>query len=184
MHRSALIAHRVVIECLFEGVEAKLCVQRVRDAPAHDTPRIGIDDKGNVDEAAPGRHIGRLRHPQRIRLASLEHPVHPVRGSCELVRPHRAGISNGHLYNLRRSLSYRRRRTTLTHTRSTPVAIGERRRPCPAGCPGYIRMDTVHQGDHDGYKGVYHVNVVDEVPQLQHVGTVEAISEHFPRARA
>ena len=90
-----------------------------------------------------------------------------------------AGISNGHLYNLRRSLSYRRRRTTLSHTRSTPVAIGERRKPCPEGRPGYIRVDTVHQGDHDGKKGVYHVNLVDEVTQWQHVGTVEAISERF-----
>ena len=90
-----------------------------------------------------------------------------------------AGISNGHLYNLRHSVSYRRRRTTLTHTRSTPVAIGERRKPCPDGRPGYIRVDTVHQGDHDGKKGVYHVNLVDEVTQWQHVGTVEAISERF-----
>ena len=90
-----------------------------------------------------------------------------------------AGISNGHLYNLRHSVSYRRRRTTLSHTRSTPVAIGERRKPCPNGRPGYIRVDTVHQGDHDGKKGVYHVNLVDEVTQWQHVGTVEAISERF-----
>ena len=90
-----------------------------------------------------------------------------------------AGLSNGHLYNLRRSLSYRHQRTTLTHTRPTPVAIGERRRPCPNGRPGYIRVDTVHQGDHDGKKGVYHVNLVDEVTQWQHVGCVEAISERF-----
>ena len=59
------------------------------------------------------------------------------------------------------------------------MAIGERRRPCPDGRPGYIRVDTVHQGDRDGHKGVYHVNLVDEVTQWQHVGTVEAISERF-----
>ena len=40
-------------------------------------------------------------------------------------------------------------------------------------------MDTVHQGDLDGVKGVYHINVVDEVTQWQHVGTVAAISERF-----
>ena len=34
--------------------------------------------------------------------------------------------------------------------------IGERRRPEPNGKPGYIRIDTVHQGDLDGVKGVYH----------------------------
>ena len=90
-----------------------------------------------------------------------------------------AGLSNGHLYNLRRSTSYRRRRTTLTHTRPTQVAIGERSKPRPNGHPGHIRVDTVHQGDHDGQKGVYHVNLVDEITQWQHVGTVEAISERF-----
>ena len=90
-----------------------------------------------------------------------------------------AGLSDGHLYNLRRSTSYRRRRTTLTHTRPTQVAIGERAKPRPNGRPGYIRVDTVHQGDHDGHKGVYHVSLVDEVTQWQHVGTVEAISERF-----
>ncbi len=41
-------------------------------------------------------------------------------------------------------------------------------------------MDTVHQGDLDGVKGVYHINVVDEVTQWQHVGTVAAVSEAFP----
>ena len=40
-----------------------------------------------------------------------------------------------------------------------------------------MRVDTVHQGDLDGVKGVYHINVVDEVTQYQQVGTVPAISE-------
>ena len=42
-----------------------------------------------------------------------------------------------------------------------------------------MRVDTVHQGDQDGAKGVYHINAVDEVTQFQFVGTVEAISERF-----
>ena len=53
VHQSAPIAHRAVIERLVEDVQGKLGVQRPRDAPAHDTVRIGIDDKGNVDEATP-----------------------------------------------------------------------------------------------------------------------------------
>ena len=40
-------------------------------------------------------------------------------------------------------------------------------------------MDTVHQGDRNGAKGVYHVNLVDEVTQFEHVGVVAAISEAF-----
>jgi hypothetical protein len=41
---------------------------------------------------------------------------------------------------------------------------------------GFLRVDTVHQGDWDGAKGVYHVNAVDAVKQWQ-VGYVSKISE-------
>ena len=40
-------------------------------------------------------------------------------------------------------------------------------------------MDTVHQGDLDGKKGVYHVNAVDEVTQFEIVCSVEKISERY-----
>ena len=90
-----------------------------------------------------------------------------------------AGLSNGHLYNLRKTQAYRNRRRVWQRTRPTAVRIGVRRRPDPRGRPGYLRVDTVHQGDLDGAKGVYHINVVDEVTQYQHVGTVQAISEVF-----
>jgi hypothetical protein len=62
-------------------------------------------------------------------------------------------------------------------TRPVPVAIGERRAPRPEGRPGYLRVDTVHQGDREGLKGVYHVNAVDEVTQWQVVGATAQISE-------
>jgi hypothetical protein len=64
-------------------------------------------------------------------------------------------------------------------TRSSPVSIGERRKPDPQGRPGFLRVDTVHQGDWDGAKGVYHINAVDAVTQWQVVGCVSKISEHF-----
>ena len=88
-----------------------------------------------------------------------------------------AGISNGQLYNLRKSTTYQRRRTTFKKTRAIAVGIGERRKPQPKGKPGYLRVDTVHQGDQDGEKGVYHINLVDEVLQWEHVATVRAISQ-------
>jgi len=44
---------------------------------------------------------------------------------------------------------------------------------------GYIRIDTVHQGDLDKQKGVYHINAVDEVTQFEVVYTVEKISERY-----
>ncbi len=90
-----------------------------------------------------------------------------------------AGLSNGHLYNLRKSRTYQAARVAVEPTRPSPVAIGERRRPDPQGRPGFLRVDTVHQGDLDGVKGLYHVNLVDEVTQWEHIGTVEAISERF-----
>ena len=88
-----------------------------------------------------------------------------------------AVISNGQFYNLRKSTTYQRRRTTFKKTRTTAVGIGERRKPQPKGKPGYLRVDTVHQGDKDGEKGVYHINLVDEVLQWEHVATVRAISQ-------
>lgn len=73
-----------------------------------------------------------------------------------------AKISNGHLYNLRNSQRYRERRLNYTRTRPTTVSIGERRKPDPRGEPGYLRLDTVHQGDSPTAKGVYSINAVDD----------------------
>jgi transposase InsO family protein len=86
-------------------------------------------------------------------------------------------ISVPHIYNLRQSGTYRKRRIVYQSTRPVSVSIGERRKPDPQGRPGYLRIDTVHQGDRDGIKGVYHVNAVDEVTQWQVVGTTAQISE-------
>ena len=88
-----------------------------------------------------------------------------------------ANISVAHIYNLRKERSYREKRMNFEKTRPTPVAIGERRRPDPEGRPGYLRVDTVHQGDLDGVKGVYHINAVDEVTQWEVVAAVAHISE-------
>ncbi len=90
-----------------------------------------------------------------------------------------ATISNGHLYNLRKTRCYRNRRRRLDKTRPTRVRIGERRKPDAGGRPGFLRIDTVHQGDLDGAKGVYHINAVDEVTQWQVAVSVEKISESY-----
>jgi transposase InsO family protein len=88
-----------------------------------------------------------------------------------------ASISVSHLYNLRQQQRYRERRLNYLKTKRTAVAIGERRRPDPQGQPGYLRVDTVHQGDQPGAKGVYHINAVDEVTQWQIVAATARISE-------
>ena len=90
-----------------------------------------------------------------------------------------AYISAAHIYNLRKGRTYRHKRVRYEKTRPVQVAIGERRPPKPDGKPGYLRVDTVHQGDQDGVKGVYHINAVDEVTQWQVVGATAQISEAF-----
>ena len=90
-----------------------------------------------------------------------------------------ATISVSHLYNLRASKTYKKQRVHFEKTKPTKVAIGERRKPYPEGKPGYIRIDSVHQGDRDKQKGVYHINAVDEETQFQVVCSVERISERY-----
>ena len=90
-----------------------------------------------------------------------------------------ATISHGHLYNLRKTRRYQSRRRRFEKTRPARVRIGERRKPRAEGRPGFLRIDTVHQGDLDGVKGVYHINAVDEVTQWQVAVSVEKISESY-----
>ena len=52
-------------------------------------------------------------------------------------------------------------------------------KPNPNNQLGYIRIDSVHQGDQDKRKGVYHINAVDEVTQIQVVVTMGRITETF-----
>jgi hypothetical protein len=87
-------------------------------------------------------------------------------------------ISVGHLYNLRNSAGYRNQRVVQTKTQSTKnTKIGMRKAPAPEGRPGFVRIDSVHQGDLDGMKGLYHINAVDCVTQWQVVASVQTISE-------
>ena len=88
-----------------------------------------------------------------------------------------ASISIAHIYNLRSRRHYRECFMSCTKTRPVKVAIGERRRPQPNGKPGYLQVDTVHQEDRDGIKGVFHINAVDEVTQWQVIGSVSAITQ-------
>jgi len=88
-------------------------------------------------------------------------------------------ISVAHLYNLRRSNIYRGLTRRFSKTKPVVSTIGERAKPDPKGQPGYIRIDTIHQGDINGQKGVYHINAVDEITQWEIVASVERISEAY-----
>lgn len=90
-----------------------------------------------------------------------------------------ADLSVAHLYNLRKSTGYQSRRARFTKTRATCNPIGTRRAPQPDGRAGFVRIDTVHQGDLDGVKGVYHITCVDAVSQWQVQACVQGISEAY-----
>jgi len=90
-----------------------------------------------------------------------------------------ATISVAHLYNLRAKPLYQQRRIHYSKTQTRPSRIGIRRAPAPEDRPGFIRIDTVHQGDQDGRKGLYHINAVDIVTQWQLVASCERISEAY-----
>ena len=131
--------------------------------------RADIELLASVDEAHET-----LSGPATRRILEREVQLY---GKQEYARL--AAISVAHLYNLRKSQRYRERLLNYTRTRPTAVSIGERRKPQPQGQPGYLRLDTVHQGDQPEAKGVYHINAVDEVLQWQVVGSAPRISEAY-----
>lgn len=90
-------------------------------------------------------------------------------------------ISVSHIYNLRSTRQYQSHILYIEKTRAVNANIGIRKKPRPDGKPGFLRVDSVHQGDLDKEKGVYHINLVDEVTQWEIIGCVEGISEEFLR---
>jgi len=88
-------------------------------------------------------------------------------------------ISIAHIYNLRATNQYRSHCLTIKKTQSSKIPIGERRKPEPCGSPGFLRVDSVHQGDYGKQKGVYHINITDETTQWELVGAVEKVSEYY-----
>jgi len=133
--------------------------------------RADIELLASVDEAHET-----LSGPATRRILEREHLLYKRPEYARL-----AGISVAHLYNLRKHARYRERLLNYTRTRPTAVSIGERRKPQPQGQPGFLRLDTVHQGDqpNGGEKGVYHINAVDEVTQWQIAGSTPRISEAY-----
>jgi transposase InsO family protein len=129
--------------------------------------RADIELLATVDEAHEN-----LSGPATQRILQREYRVY---GKGQYQRL--ASISVSHLYNLRQQTHYRQRRLHYVRTRPTAVSIGERRPPDPQGQPGYLRLDTVHQGDPPGAHGVYHINAVDQVTQWQIVSATARISE-------
>lgn len=92
-----------------------------------------------------------------------------------------SNISSSHIYNIRnKNRQYNSSEAKFfKHTEARNNSIGIRKKPAPNGRPGYLRIDTVHQGDLGLNKGVFHINIVDEVTQYELIATVPNISKKF-----
>src|SRR5947209_15884644 len=138
------------------------------DAPDHRVSADRSSDRSALPTGTFSQHLHRsrcgivvLRGPGARELERTSHATNPEYSEYGQAAYQRlAGISVAHLYRLRATQAYRKRNTTYQPTRPTPIPIGERRKPQPQGKPGYLRVDTVHQGDRDGNKGLYHINAV------------------------
>ena len=150
--------------------QVKVTVYR-RQRFAQRFTRSDIELLASVDEAHET-----LSGPATRRILEREHTIYKRPEYARL-----ATLSAAHLYNLRKHSRYRERLLSYSKTRPTAVSIGERRKPQPDGQPGFLRLDTVHQGDQPGggEKGVYHINAVDEVTQWEVAGAVPRISEAY-----
>jgi transposase InsO family protein len=142
---------------------------RTQPVFAHVYTRADIDLLAEVSEL--------YRHQNGRALREVLRDMYTVYEDDRFERLSRISVS--HLYNLRKTDRFMEQTTYVQKTRATTVAIGERRKPRPDGTPGYIRVDSVHQGDRDKEKGVYYVNLVDEVTQYEVVSCVAGISEEF-----
>ncbi len=92
-----------------------------------------------------------------------------------------SNISTSHIYNIRNNNRQYGSSTAMFFktTKAVQNSLGTRRKPRPNGRPGCLRVDTVHQGDYAGNKGVYHINIVDEVTQYEFVATIPHITERY-----
>jgi hypothetical protein len=129
--------------------------------------------KADVDLLAyADKAHGNLSGPATRRILERDYDLHGIAAYERLAR-----ISSAQIYRLRSSAAYRKGSFTYKPTRPTVISIGERRRPEPNGRRGFLRIDSVHQGDFDGLKGVYHINAVDEVTQWQVMAATPRISQ-------
>ena len=147
----------------------------VKTAPYRRSRFATVYTKADVELLAyVDKSHGNLSGPATKRILEREHSEYG-----QSVYERVAGISVAQIYRFRNSAFYRKRNISYQPTRPTMIPIGERRKPRPQGRPGYLRIDTVHQGDHDGNKGLYHINAVDEVTQWEIVAATPQISEHW-----
>ena len=145
----------------------------VRERTQHTFPRKY--DASEVALLADSASL--LNHPNGKAVKQMMRDMYHVYGDNRFEKLQHISVS--HFYNLRKTNIFQSRMLNCQKTHPVKVNIGVRKKPTPYGKPGFLRVDSVHQGDLDKEKGVYHINLVDEVTHWEIVGCVEGISEHF-----
>lgn len=145
----------------------------VRERTQHTFPKKY--DASDVALLADSTSI--LNHPNGRAVKQMMKDMYSLYGDNRFEKLQQISVS--HFYNLRKTNIFQSRILNYTKTNPVKVNIGIRKKPSPFGKPGYLRVDSVHQGDLDKEKGVYHINLVDEVTQWEITGCVEGISEYF-----
>jgi hypothetical protein len=144
---------------------------RVREYHRYRFPRKYTDEEVGLLAMTDELH-GWLSGPATKKILERENEVYGHTQFANISR-----ISVAQIYNLRNSRRYGGKR--YIHTKPVISRIGERAKPEPQGHPGHLRIDTVHQGDNNQHKGVYHINTVDAITQWEIVASVERISESY-----
>src|ERR1700689_4672464 len=63
VHEPASLHRPPIMESLFQSVQDEAGMRRPAHPPADDPAGIGVDDKGDIDEAGPGRDVGEVGDP-------------------------------------------------------------------------------------------------------------------------
>lgn len=130
--------------------------------------------QGDIELLAETDNLhGRINGAATVAIMQAER----VRGDLRYERLQDISVSR--LYDLRKQRRYTECALTIEQTKPVQRNIGERRKPEPQGAPGFLRVDSVHQGDFGKEKGLYHIHLVDEVLQWEAIVAVEGISEEF-----
>lgn len=135
-----------------------------------------VYDEKDIERLHHVDSVHRLSGPATKKIFEREHEVFGHKEFEKL-----KNISVSHIYNLRKRVSYLRRGKNFEKTKFARIAIGKRMKPRPFGRPGFFRVDTVHQGDFNREKGVYYINMVDEVTQGEFIFCVPEICERYMR---
>ena len=94
VHQSREVIGRAREDRHLQRVDGKVTAQRGRDLPADDIAAEHIDDKGHIDPARMGLHVGQVRNPETVRRMRDEVSVD------EVTRPGKRLIAKGRALEL------------------------------------------------------------------------------------